>query len=73
MNECCSDTRNTDNQVERRKGESQLSPTSTTVFKPGAMRASLLSEDQANLVQVAKCFARQLSEEDQVVLRIYLV
>ena len=44
----------THDQVERRKEETQLSPTITTVFRSCLMRASLLSRDRADLGEAAK-------------------
>ena len=54
-------TRHTDDQVERRKGEAQLSPTMTTVFRFCVMRASFLSQDRAGFGEALKSLAQQMS------------
>ena len=49
-------------QIERRKGEAQLSPTMTTVFRSCVMRSSFLSQDHADLAEPVKSLSQQLSK-----------
>ena len=52
-------TRHTDDQVERRKGEAQLSPTMATVFRSCVMRASFMSQDRADFGEAVKSLAHR--------------